>query len=192
MKKALVVDDTKNIRKLLTSALELKDYIVTEAVSGPEALKILSSEVFDIIFLDIKMPILSGTEVLKRIRKDGIFTTVIIMTAFPTIKNAVDCTKLGAVEYLLKPFTVDKINILLNRITCNEDENIKTLQNLMKGVKKLIQLKKFEDAIVILNKALSLDATNPEIYKCLSECYECLGDTANKNKFLSCYDTFKK
>ncbi|HBL06505.1 MAG TPA: response regulator [Clostridium sp.] len=191
MKKALVVDDTKNIRKLLKTSLELNEYIVTEALNGLEALEILSREPFHLIFLDIKMPTLSGTEVLKRIREDGIFSTVIIMTAFPTVKNAVDCTKLGAVEYLLKPFTTDKINSLIYRLN-NLTEDTKILENIIKGVSKLMYLKKYDDSILLLNKALSIDATNSNIYKLLSECYEGLGDNANRDKFLDCYTTFKK
>jgi len=191
MKKTLGVDDTKNIRKLLKTSLELNEYIVTEALNGLEALEILSREPFDLIFLDIKMPTLSGTEVLKRIREDGIFSTVIIMTAFPTVKNAVDCTKLGAVEYLLKPFTTDKINSLIYRLN-NLTEDTKILENIIKGVSKLMYLKKYDDSILLLNKALSIDATNSNIYKLLSECYEGLGDNANRDKFLNCYTTFKK
>jgi len=191
MKKALVVDDTKNIRKLLKTSLELNEYIVTEALNGVDALEILSKEPFDLIFLDIKMPKLSGTEVLKRIREDGIFSTVIIMTAFPTVKNAVDCTKLGAVEYLLKPFTTDKINSLIYRLN-NLTEDTKILENIIKGVSKLMSLKKYDDSILLLNKALSIDATNSNVYKLLSECYEGLGDNANKDKFLNCSITFKK
>lgn len=191
MKKALVVDDTKNIRNLLKTSLELNDFVVVEAKSGLDALKVLSEDTFDLIFLDIKMPSLSGTEVLKRIRDDGIFSTVIMMTAFPTIKNAVDCTKLGAVEYLLKPFSTDKINSLLKRLSDNNDDDIKTLQNILKGVAKLMLLNKYEDSIVLLNKALSIDATNPQVYKLLAECYEATGDNNNKEKFYNCYIAFK-
>lgn len=192
MKKAFVADDTKNIRKLLKTTLELNGYLVEEASSGIEALQILSNDSFDLIFLDIKMPGLSGTEVLKRLREDGIFSTVVIMTAFPTVKNAVDCTKLGAVEYLLKPFTTDKITILLNRLNNSNSENTTTLQNILKGVEKLMKLKKFEDSILLLNKALSIDATNSDVYKALADCYEFIGDTGNRDKFMNCYNTFKK
>ncbi|MEG0306414.1 MAG: response regulator [Clostridium sp.] len=190
MKKALVVDDTKNIRKLLKTSLELNEYLVTEAPNGMDAIEILSNETFDLIFLDVKMPTLSGTEVLKRIREDGIFSTVIIMTAFPTVKNAVDCTKLGAVEYLLKPFTTDKINSLVHRLN-SANKDTKALENILKGVSKLMQLKKYEDSILLLNKALSIDATNPNVYKALAECYEGLGDNINRDKFFNCYTTFK-
>lgn len=189
MKKALVVDDTKNIRNLLKTSLELNDYEVIEANSGLLALEILKNNTFDIIFLDIKMPSLSGTEVLKRIRNDGIFSTVVIMTAFPTIKNAVDCTKLGAVEYLLKPFTTDKINALIKKLNNNDDDN-EVLKKIIKGVEKLIMLKKYEDSIVLLNKALSIDSTNPKVYKLLAECYDGIGDVTKRDKFLNCFNAF--
>lgn len=192
MKRAFVADDTKNIRKLLKAALELNDYDVTEGANGIEALDILLKDSFDLIFLDIKMPGLSGTEVLKQIREEGIFSTVVIMTAFPTVKNAVDCTKLGAVEYLLKPFTTDKINLLLNRLNKdNCSDNDSALQHILKGVEKLMKLKKYEDSILLLNKALSIDATNCHVYKALASCYEGLNDLENRDKFLNCYNTFK-
>lgn len=192
MKKAFVADDTKNIRKLLKTTLELNDYLVTEASSGIEALGILLNETFDLIFLDIKMPGLSGTEVLKKVREENIFSTVVIMTAFPTVKNAVDCTKLGAVEYLLKPFTTDKIALLLNRLNNSPAENTAVLQNILKGVEKLMKLKKYEDSILLLNKALTIDATNSDVYKALASCYEYIGDLENRDKFINCYIAFKK
>ena len=68
MKKVLVVDDAKNIRMLLTKCLELEGYQVKTATNGKDALALFSSERFDLAFLDIKLPELSGTEVLRRIR----------------------------------------------------------------------------------------------------------------------------
>lgn len=86
MKNALVVDDTKNIRKLLKTCLQLKGFNVYEASSGAEALQVVMSESLDIAFIDIKMTEMSGTEVLKKIRAMGLSFPVVIMTAFPTIK----------------------------------------------------------------------------------------------------------
>ena len=116
MKKVLVVDDTKNIRTLLGIYLKLNDFEVLMATNGHEALSIIDTEPVDLIFLDIKMPEISGTEVLKRIRAKGITTPVVIMTAFATVKNAVDCTKLGALTYLQKPFTTDKIKTIIDEM----------------------------------------------------------------------------
>ena len=66
--------------------------------------KFMQASPVDLVFLDIKLPEISGTEVLRRMRKMNKTSPVIIMTAYPTIKNAVECTKLGAVAYLAKAF----------------------------------------------------------------------------------------
>lgn len=87
MKKVLVVDDAKNIRMLLTKCLELEGYQVKTATNGKDALVLFSSERFDLAFLDIKLPELSGTEVLRRIRAQGNDTPVIVITAYPTVKT---------------------------------------------------------------------------------------------------------
>lgn len=115
-KKALIVDDTKNIRVLLTTCLELEGFDVLSAANGKDALEIFDRETIDLAFIDIKMPGISGTEVLRTIREKKIGTPVIIMTAFATIKNAVECTRMGAVEYLQKPFTATKIKHLLEEL----------------------------------------------------------------------------
>lgn len=115
--KVLVVDDTKNIRMLLTTCLELYGYKVVTAVDGLDALNTITIENPDLIFLDIKLPEISGTEVLRRIRSMGVITPVVIMTAFATVKNAIECTKLGAVAYLQKPFTADKVKTVINQLS---------------------------------------------------------------------------
>ncbi|MDZ5010670.1 response regulator, partial [Clostridium perfringens] len=91
MKRVLVIDDTKNIRILLSTCLELRGYEVITADNGIEALNIINNvnENIDLIFLDIRMPGISGTEVLKNIKFN---CHVVIMTAFATVKNAIECT----------------------------------------------------------------------------------------------------
>ena len=103
LKRVLVVDDTKNIRLLLTKCLELEGYEVETASNGQEGYEKICGGAYNLVFLDIKLPELSGTEVLRRIRAQGIPTPVIIITAYPTVKNAVECTQLGSIAYLQKP-----------------------------------------------------------------------------------------
>ena len=116
MKTALIVDDTKNIRILLSHCLKDSGFTVHCASNGNEALELISTVYFDIAFIDIKMPIMSGTALLEQIRKDGYKFNIVIMTAFATIKNAVTTTKLGAVAYLQKPFTANTIHKILDEI----------------------------------------------------------------------------
>jgi DNA-binding NtrC family response regulator len=189
VKKALVVDDTKNIRNLLTTCLEINDYEVITASSGQEAIQLLEIEKFDLVFLDIKMPEISGTSVLKRMREMEIRIPVVIMTAFATIKNAVECTKLGAVAYLQKPFTADKVKSILGEIFDNEDNNINTFSNLVKLGKDLIEKKNYEEAYDILKKALSMDPACGDIYKLIGIIHEKNGEIKQAEKF---YETAKR
>lgn len=189
MKRALVVDDTKNIRNLLTTCLELNDFEVMIASNGEDALKLLLSETFDLVFLDIKMPEISGTKVLKLMRDASIDTPVIIMTAFATVKNAIDCTKLGAVAYLQKPFTLDKVNSVLSEL-----ENIVPAKNnideYIKESKALMEEKKFDEAFIYLKKALSLDPSYDQCYFLIGKVHEAKGNFEEADKFYNIFRTF--
>lgn len=181
MKKALVVDDTKNIRKLLTTCLEINGFEVTSARDGFEAIKIFETSTFDIAFIDIKLPQLSGTEVLRRIRSNGINLPVVIMTAFASVKNAVECTKLGAVAYLQKPFTADRIKLVLR-----EMENITAtfdMKSYLSSCKILISSKQFDKAYSMLKNALSMDPKSSHVYKMLGLLYQSQNDKILADKF---------
>jgi two-component system OmpR family response regulator len=189
MKRALVVDDTKNIRNLLTTCLELNDFEVMIASNGEDALKLLLSETFDLVFLDIKMPEISGTKVLKLMRDASIDTPVIIMTAFATVKNAIDCTKLGAVAYLQKPFTLDKVNSVLSEL-----DNIVPAKNnideYIEESKALMEEKKFDEAFIYLKKALSLDPSYEQCYFLIGKVHEAKGNFEEADKFYNIFRTF--
>lgn len=190
MKKALVVDDTKNIRTLLTTCLEINDYEVITAKSGHEAMELLNAEKFDLVFLDIKMPEISGTSVLKEMREMEIDIPVIIMTAFATVKNAVECTRLGAVAYLQKPFTAEKVKSVLNEIF-NTDDGMDDLESLLKHSKELIEDEKNEDAYNILKKALSINPSCSQVYYLIGIVHEKNGDVKQAQKFYETAERFK-
>ncbi|MBW9158861.1 response regulator [Clostridium sp. FP2] len=177
MKKVLVVDDTKNIRTLLGIYLKLKGFEVLMATNGHEALSLIDTEPVDLIFLDIKMPEISGTEVLKRIRAKGLTAPVVIMTAFATVKNAVDCTKLGAITYLQKPFTTDKIKTIIDEMITNEEApNAKNIEYQIMIIKQLISENNLKKALDALKVVLSTDPNTPEVYELISMVYRKQGD----------------
>jgi two-component system, OmpR family, response regulator len=193
MKRVLVVDDTKNIRILLTKCLELDGYTVLTATDGQEALELFERDKFDLAFLDIKMPQLSGTEVLKKIREQKITTPVIIITAYATIKNAVECTHMGAVAYLQKPFTIEKVRSVLNELCimpCKETKASKE-ENQVEQIENYLSQGEFSKAIELLKITISFELTNPYIYLLISRAYQGAGDVKHAVKFRNIYEMLK-
>lgn len=186
MKTVLVVDDAKNIRELLTTCLEIEGYKVVQAKDGIRALELLEAGGFDLMFLDVKMPQISGSEVLRRMKEKNIPTPVIVMTAFATVKNAIECTRLGIVAYLQKPFTVEKIKSVLNEVKLQEtgapDE--KGIESILQEAGELIERKQYREATLLLKKALAAEPTHSQIYYLLSRAYEGEGDMKNAERFL--------
>lgn len=192
MKKILVVDDTKNIRLLLSKSLELEGYEVQTAIDGKQALEMFKANQYDLAFLDIKLPEVRGTEVLRRIREMGITTPVIIITAYATVKNAVDCTKMGAVAYLQKPFTGDKIKSVMEELyACDFSSQGIKISNKLDDAKSLILQEQFSSALEILKSELSKDIENPELYLLISKAYEGVGENAKAERFFKAYELFK-
>jgi two-component system OmpR family response regulator len=183
MPKVLVVDDTKNIRNLLTTCLEIEGYQVLCAENGREVLNLFKQEQFDLVFLDIKLPGISGTEVLRRIREMENTVPVVIMTAFATVKNAVECTKLGAVAYLQKPFTAEKVRHILNEIQASRKNNPVNIDDLLNKSLEFITQHKYDEAFEQLKQALATDPACGKTYHLLAQLYEARGNATESELF---------
>jgi DNA-binding NtrC family response regulator len=107
--KVLIVDDEKKIQVLLKKVVASLDVEVATAGSGEEALETLSEGGIDLIISDLKMPGIDGLELLRRAHEDEPDLPFILMTAFQTVESAVDAMKLGAIDYVIKPFENEKI-----------------------------------------------------------------------------------
>ncbi len=192
MKRILVIDDTKNIRLLLTKCLEHEGYQVETASDGQEALDMFGKSKYDLAFLDIKMSRLSGTEVLKSIREMGIETPVIIITAYATVKNAVECTKLGAVTYIQKPFTAEKIRAVLSELTSRPEDNssLGQTESILKQSRELIRTGAFTDALGMLKAVIAKEIENPEVYYLISMAYQGMGNKESSDRFYKTYLIF--
>ena len=188
-KKALVVDDTKNIRLLLAKCLELEGWDVTSAQNGKECLDFIGNERFDLIVLDIKLPEISGTEVLRRMRGVGIQTPVIVITAYPTIKNAVDCTRLGVVSYLQKPFTAERLRAVLEDLNIPGDDYERSERKA--EAEKALLNNDPERAKSLLSAALADNPSDGNLYMMLSHAYSATGDTENADKFMKIYEILR-
>lgn len=105
-KRVLIIDDEENIRQMLRLTLETADYEVGEAGDGMEAFAILAGDpAWNVILLDQRLPIMEGTEVLRRIKVLAPQARVVMMTAFASVEIAVQAMKLGATDFLRKPLT---------------------------------------------------------------------------------------
>ncbi len=112
----LIVDDEEVVRKGISRALANRSIRATEALNGKEALAHLKTGAFDLVLLDIKMGDMDGVEVLQHIRRNDPLANVVMITGYPTIATAVHCTKLGALDYLTKPFSLDDLDAALNKV----------------------------------------------------------------------------
>jgi len=113
--KILVAEDDPDISEVLCDRLKAKGYEVTQARDGQEALDALGQKIPDLVFLDIQMPRLSGIEALTRIKAQWPDLPVIIMTAYGTIGLAVEAMKVGAADFLTKPFNPDQLDTVITK-----------------------------------------------------------------------------
>lgn len=114
--KVLVVDDEEDVVEVVQDRLEAYGFSVTTARTGLEALKRLSVERFDGVFLDIKMPEMDGIEALEQIRAQGLKIPVIILTASSTNDLALEAIAKGADDYVLKPFEWEELKAKIERV----------------------------------------------------------------------------
>ena len=111
----LVVDDELPVCKSVSSALAVEDYTVDIALSAEEALEKQAESPYDIVITDLMMPGLGGMELLRRVVSEKPATKVIMITGYPSIRSAVEATRLGAFDYIPKPFTPDELRSLVAR-----------------------------------------------------------------------------
>jgi two-component system response regulator AtoC len=111
----LVVDDEAAVRAGIAQVLSRQNLTVTTAADATQALEHLARQPFAIVLLDIKLPDLSGVEVLKHLRRDYPDVEVIMITGYPTIQGAVECIKLGALDYLVKPFRINELEEVVQK-----------------------------------------------------------------------------
>jgi len=115
MENILIVDDEKSLLDLLSVVFKKEGYGVKIASSGVQAREILEKENVDLVITDIKMPQTSGMDVLKFTKGLNPETPVILITAYGSIKQAIDALKAGALDYVVKPFDVEELKILVAR-----------------------------------------------------------------------------
>ena len=110
-----VVDDKEILRESLSVALSRDDHTVTVFADPVKALGEIKSQCFDVVLCDLKMPRMDGLTLIHELRSAQCETPVIMMTAFATVATAVDAMKLGAFDYIQKPFEAEAVSVLIER-----------------------------------------------------------------------------
>lgn len=185
-KPILVVDDEKNIRLTMSQSLEPMEIPVQTAVNGEEALRKLQEGSFGLVFLDLQMPGIDGMEVLRQIKEDWPKIRVIIITAHGTIETAVEAMKLGAVDFIQKPFSPGEIRELATQVLDREaldEESAVDYVSLIELSKRHISDRGFSAARETARKAIAADPSQPEAYNLLGALLEIKGDWLEAQKF---------
>ena len=151
MKSVLIVDDEVDMALALKESLKRCGFAPTVCHNPVDALTGLNISDFALVITDMKMPKMDGIEFLKEIRKKGIFVPVIVITGFGTVENAVDAMKLGATDYIMKPFSFDSLRRVIERILPSEDSNMVVESPVMKNLMAIIREVSRSDITVLLS-----------------------------------------
>jgi two-component system response regulator AtoC len=139
IEKVLVIDDDPMICDFIAEALRRKNIEVFKTNSGKVALSLIAEKSFDLVFTDLRMPGITGIEILKKLKEISPKTIVVIVTGFGSIESAVEAMRLGAFNYLIKPFASDTIDAIIEKVRehlelINENEYLR--EQVTNGVSK--------------------------------------------------------
>jgi len=177
-KRILIVDDDPGICLTLSIALDDLGYALETAHSGEAALSAIEQRSFAIVLLDIRMPGIDGMEVLRRIKLNAPQIRVVMMTAHGGIESAVAAMRLGAVDFIQKPFTPPESRNLVAAVIQREaldDAMAKDDVSCIELAKKCITDHRFEAAGAHLRKAVSIDPSRAEAFNLLGAVLEIQG-----------------
>lgn len=161
----LVVDDEESVRKLLTAVLKKEGYTVETAEDGRQAVEKARLIKPALVIMDIRMPNLDGLSAFKAIREENKEVLVILMTAFAAVETAVEAVKLGAYDYIIKPFNIDEVKLLIKRAMQVQTltEEVKVLREELYSNYRLDKLltnsPKMQELYRIIGKVASTSAT---------------------------------
>ena len=182
----LIVDDEKNIRLTLSQTLEDTGADIDTAINGEEALQKLAVGDYKVMLLDLKMPGMDGMEVLRKVRDIRPDIRVIIITAYGSVDSAVEALKLGAVDFIQKPFAPNEIRSLVKNVLAREtldEQKANDYTSFLELAKKCINTRHFQAAAEHVKKSLSIDNSRPEAYNLLGALREIDNDYIEAQKY---------
>ncbi len=181
----LIVDDESNIRLTLSQALETLGVEIDTAANGEEAIEKLKKKEFTIVLLDLRMPGISGMEVLAKLRETRPDIRAIIMTAYGTVESAVEAMKLGASDFIEKPFVPNEIRALVSRVLDREkldEQKASDYTTFIELAKRCVGDRHFDAAIEHLRSAIALEPGRAEAFNLLGALMEIKGNRYEAQK----------
>ncbi len=178
----LIVDDEKNIRLALSMALEQLNIPVETAATGEEALEKVAQNGYGLMLLDLRMPGVDGMEVLRQVAQQRPEIKVIIITAYGSIDLAVEAMKLGAVDFLQKPFDAAQVREMVRRIL-EKPEQSQPYEDYLALARLRINDGHFEVAGVYAQKAVFLNPDRPEALNLLGGIAEVKGNRREAEEY---------
>lgn len=165
---ALIIDDDKRIVEILSRFLDKEGCVNETCLSGKEAIKVIEKRGFDIVFLDIRLGDIDGMEILSFISEKHSSSNVVVITGNTDIDTAIASIKLGAVDYIVKPFGTNEIESVLGRIK----KNIRLKRELDKKTYDILSLKEYNEniinaipsSILVLRRDLHLVSANRSFF----------------------------
>ena len=163
----LIVDDERNVRLMYRAALDSM-FDVDEADSAAKALEMFLARRYDVAILDLRMPEMTGLELLERMNDAGITTPVVFVTAYADVPNAVNAMKCGAIDFLQKPITPDQLRAVVKDVLVRHSrEERKTpephdFEYYLRCAKRAINLRDFPAARRNLVSALEINPDSPQ------------------------------
>jgi DNA-binding NtrC family response regulator len=181
----LVVDDEKNIRLTLSRALEELGRPIMTAVNGEDALQQIEDGNVGVMLLDLKMPGMDGMEVLRRVAEERPDIRVVIITAHGDVPNAVDAMRLGAVDFMQKPFSPDEVRAVVRGLVDRaavDSSRAESYEEDIALAKRAVNERHVRAAIVHARQAIARDSTRAEAFNLLGALLEITGDRTEAQK----------
>ena len=179
--KIFIIDDETTIRLTFRLALETDGYDVEEAASADEAMMGLQAEKYDLVILDLRLGEDSGLNVLGEMRRRGIQTPTLMITAYGSIRNAVRAMQLGAIDFLEKPIEPAALRKIVAEIVGRHRPSagpveLGSLEDFLREAKRLINLQSFSLAGHMVTEALRFYGNSPDAHNLQGILYEIAGD----------------
>ena len=175
----LIVDDDDHLRRTMATALAREGLTIAEAASGEEAAIKADGTPFDLILLDLQLPGQDGLATLRRMRERGVSAAVAIVTGHGSLPSAIEAMRLGAVDFLQKPFDPAALRALVATILARADladSDHADAPTLLELARRAIHEGEFQRAMAQVRRAIAADPANAEAFNLLGVLYEIRGD----------------